>query len=592
VASVDQTSDQSVSQLYRRGAALVARSMRLRPKQHAIAIAGACVFAVAAVALTRALAWATDNAIVPGLDGDGVDSRTVVTASALILGIGLTRGMGSVVRRYYLATARYGTELEWRRQLFGRFLDLPMSFHRARSTGELLAHADNDMLVATTALMPLAFTVATVVLVLIALVNLLVIHVLLAVVAIVLFPVLAVMNQVYSKRVVAPASAAQEAVGRTSAIAHESFEGAMVVKALGREQAEVARFRAAATAVRDERVTVGRLRAMFEPAIDALPNLGVIAILMLGAFLVDKGSLTVGELVGAMTLFTILAFPMRVVGFFLEELPKSVVALDRIDAVLDLELPDKAVVAGPQLPHGPLDFEAANLGARYGSQTVLDNVSFRVEPGEAVAIVGSTGVGKSTLADILVGLQDPTAGSIRVAGVPTGDLDNQARSQAVAVAFQEAFLFADSILENVVLGRDLDVDQAWRSLELAGADEFVRALPNGIDTVVGERGVSLSGGQRQRVALARALVANPRVLFLDDSTSAVDPVVEARILNNLRTQLEITLLIVAHRLSTIELADRVVFLHEGTVRGVGSHDELLSIPAYAALTRAYETEAS
>lgn len=158
------------------------------------------------------------------------------------------------------------------------------------------------------------------------------------------------------------------------------------------------------------------------------------------------------------------------------------------------------------------------------------------------------------------------------------------------VAFQESFLFADTILENVTLGRDLDLDETWRALGLAGAEDFVRALPEGIHTVVGERGISLSGGQRQRVALARALAGRPRVLLLDDSTSAVDPVVEARILHNLRNRTEMTLLVVAHRLSTIRLADSVIFLHEGRVAGTGSHDELMGIAPYAALSRAYELE--
>lgn len=588
-APLDQT-PASNAHMFRRGVRLIARSVRLRPGSHAIAVLGACIFSAAAIALARVMGWATDEVIVPGLDGDGVSDAKIWAAVLLVLGVGVARGLGAVVRRYYVARARFGTEMEWRRQLFSQFLDLPMAFHRSRSTGELLAHVDNDMQVATFALMPLAFSVATILLVLVALVSLVLVHPLLALVATVLFPGLGLINRTYSKEVVAPAAAAQTAVGRTSSIAHESFDGVMVVKALGRESAEIARLRVAASQIRDERVKVGRLRAMFEPAIDALPNIGVIVVLMLGAWLVDSGSLTIGELVGAMALFTILAFPMRIVGFFLQEIPRSIVALDRIDSVLDLEVPEGVTSGHATLGAGPLAVEAVDLSASHGDLVVLDRLNFRVEPGEVVAIVGAVGVGKSTLADILVGLQQPASGNILIGGVPTTDLDSSVRSNSVVVAFQEAFLFADTILENITLGRDLDLDETWRSLELAGADDFVRALPEGIETVVGERGISLSGGQRQRIALARALVGRPRVLLLDDSTSAVDPVVEARILHNLRTRTEMTLLVVAHRLSTIRLADSVIFLHEGRVGGTGTHEELMGIAAYAALARAYEVE--
>lgn len=587
--SAQQITPDDVPDLWRRGGRLVARSFRARPVPHAVAIFGACLFSVAAVMLTRVLAWATDEVVVPGLDGDGVPGSRIWLAVTLIMGVGLLRGLGAVVRRYYLAMARYGTEVEWREGLFRQYLELPVSFHRSRATGELLAHADNDMMVASTALMPLAFSVATVVLVIAALVSLVLVHPILALVAIVLFPALAWMNHIYTRKVVTPATAAQAAVGDVSSVAHESFDGVMVVKALGREQAEVARFRAAAAEVRDQRIEVGRLRAAFEPAIDALPNVGIVALLGLGAWLVDQGSVSVGDLVGAMALFTILAFPMRVVGFFLEELPRSVVALDRIDSVLNVEI-DERLFGSTPVPTGPLAVNVHEVTAGYADAVVLDGLSFEVAAGEAVAVVGATGGGKSTLAHLLVGLQEPSSGEISIGGVSVRDLDPDQRQQALALAFQESFLFADTVRENVALSRDLTDADLRRALQLAGALDFVEAMPQGIDTVVGERGVSLSGGQRQRVALARALVGRPRVLFLDDATSAVDPVVEAHILDNLRTELDLTLLVVAHRLSTIRLADRVVFMQQGRVTATGTHDELMAIPAYASLARAYEDD--
>ncbi len=559
------------------------------PKAHATALTGAIVFAFAAVALSRVLGWVTDEIIVPGLDEDGVSNQRVWAGIALIVAVGIFRGGGAVVRRYYLARARYGTEVMWRRQLFEQYLRLPMSFHQSRPTGELLAHADADITVASMMLMPFAFSVATVVLVVISLISLVLIHPLMALVAVILFPVLATMNHFYTRKVHAPAAEAQEAVGDVSAIAHESFDGVLVVKALGRETDEVDRLRVASTELRDHRVRVGHMRASFEPAIDALPNLGIVALLGLGAWLVDQGSVTVGDLVGAMALFSILALPMRIVGFFLVEMPRSVVSLARIDSVRDVEAPP---IAGGNrhLAPGPVGVGFDGVRAGYDRTVVLEDVTFDVAPGEAVALVGATGTGKSTIAATLAALHPPMAGQVSIGGVPVGELTVEDRTTALAMAFQETFLFADTILENVTLGRGVSRADAEEALRLAGALDFVKQMPQGIETVVGERGVTLSGGQRQRVALARALAGNPRVIFLDDATAAVDPVVEARILENLRKELDLTLIIVAHRLSTIQLADRIVFLADGRVAATGSHQELMAIPAYAALAQAYEED--
>ena len=587
----DSTSDVELStaEVFRRGGRLLARSLRAMPGAHTIAIVGALVFAVAAVALARVLGWVTDEVIVPGLDEGGVSDATIWGGIGLIVLVGTFRGAGAVVRRYFLARARYGTEVLWRRQLFEQYLRLPVSFHQSRPTGELLAHADADIMVASMMLMPFAFSVATVVLVIISLISLLLIHPLLALVAAVLFPVLALMNHYYTRKVHGPAALAQERVGEVSSIAHESFDGVMVVKALGREQAEVDRLRVAATQLRDQRVAVGNLRALFEPAIDALPNLGIVGLLGLGAWLVDQGSISVGDLVGAMALFSILALPMRIVGFFLEEMPRSVVALERIDGVLDVPTPP---IAGGErtLAPGPVGVSFRGVQAGYDSTPVLRDVSFDVRPGEAVALVGATGTGKSTLAAALAALHPTMAGEVTIGGVPVTDLTTDERTSTLAMAFQETFLFADTILENVVLSRPISDKEAEEALRLAGALDFVKQMPDGIRTVVGERGVTLSGGQRQRVALARALAGRPRVVFLDDATAAVDPVVEARILENLRKELDLTLLIVAHRLSTIQLADRVIFLADGRVAASGTHQELMAVPAYAALAQAYEAE--
>ncbi len=576
----------------RRGLTLIWRSIRIRPGSHAIAITGACLFSLAAVALTRVLGYATDDVIIPALDEDVVSNRAIWIALSLIVGVGLIRGLGAFLRRYFLAGARYGTELVWRRQLFNQYLNLPMTFHRSRSAGELLAHADNDMMIASLALMPFAFTVGTFFLAIIALINLLLIHPLIALMALVLFPLLAGMNQVYSRKIVAPASAVQEAVGNTSALVHESFDGIMVVKSLGRSEQEIQRIRESANQIRDHRIDVGRLRAIFEPAIFALPNVGVIFLLMVGTWLVDQGSLSIGELVSAIALFGILAFPMRIAGIFFEELPRSVVALDRIDRILELESSPPQSVGENVIDTLSVNLSIQGLQVHHDDHLILDGIDFEVAAGEIVAIVGPTGVGKSTIADLVAGLQEPTNGRILIDGVPLNSLNAEARKKCIAVAFQESFLFADTIRENIALGRSYDDTEVVEALKVAQAFEFIQELPNGIHSVLGERGVTLSGGQRQRITLARALVGSPKLLFLDDSTSSVDPLIEKKILGNLRQTANVTLLIVAHRLSTIKLADRIVFLNERNVEGVGTHEEMMHLPTYASLVKAYDNTGS
>jgi ABC-type multidrug transport system fused ATPase/permease subunit len=577
---------------FRRGLKLIARSLKIRPFSHAIAITGACLFSISAVLLTRILGYATDDVIIPNLDNNILDKRDLWLAFALIIAVGLARGLGAFLRRYFLAGARYGTELHWRRQLFNQYLDLPMSFHRKKSPGELLAHADNDMIIASLALMPLAFTIGTFFLAIVALINLFLIHPAIALIAVVLFPLLAAMNKAYSQRVVMPASSVQESVGNTSSLVHESFDGILVVKSLGRSNEEVERLRQSADQIRKHRISVGRLRAIFEPAIYALPNLGVIALLIVGTWLIDTESLTIGELVSAIALFGILAFPVRIAGIFFEELPRSVVALDRIDEVLNLDSSQSRYEGEKTIDTESSTLRVENVQARYGNQLILDNINFSIHSGEIVGLVGPTGVGKSTIADLVGSLQQPTSGDIYLSDIPINDITPADRTKTLTIAFQESFLFADTVKENILLGRDFTDYELQEAIETSQAHEFISALPAGLHTLLGERGVTLSGGQRQRVTLARALIGNPQIIFLDDSTSSVDPVIEKRILDGLRNRKTVSLLIVAHRLSTIKLADRIIFLNNGVIEGTGAHEELMHLEAYASLVKAYEKNGS
>ncbi len=546
---------------------------------------GALGFVAASIGGAWVLRAATDDLVIPAFDDGTVDRSDVWVVMGLIVVVSVGRGIGVMMRRWYLSLAENSTQRDWRRALVNHYLDVPLRFHHERPTGELLAHADIDLTTATMVLKPLAFSVSVLALVIVAVVTLFIIHPLVALLGIVLFPLLVVMSQIYTSRVEAPSARAQQAVGEVASVAHESFEGALVVKTLGREAAEVERLRRASATRRTERLVVGRIRAVVEPSIEALPNSGVVLLRLIGSWLVSRGDATPGDLVLAAVVFGLLATPLRVFGFFLEEMPRSVVALDRVDKVMSQPVEQRAGTA--TVPAGPVDVAVHGLVVGYGEHHALRGVDLEVAAGTTAAVVGATGSGKSTLLEAVAGVLDRTEGTIAIGGVDIADVAADDWTTAVAIAFQESFLFTDTIVENVALGA-VGLEEVHRTLAIARADGFVADLADAEVTVVGERGTTLSGGQRQRVALARALARRPQVLLLDDATSAVDPLVEAEILDALRAELDMTVLVVAHRISTILLADTVVYLDDGQVVATGTHEELLRRDDYQALVTAYE----
>ena len=579
--------------LFWRGMQLVITYVRLHPWPFLVSVGGAMLFAVASIALTTTLGEATDRVLEPSFQHD-VPARDVWLAVGGLMLFGCLRALGIMLRRYFSGVAGERVMATLRTRVADRYREMQLQYHRETPTGELLAHMEADVKAAVDVFWPVPFAVGVIALTLFAMIALFLADPWLALVGAVLFPALAIMNQAFAKRMEGPAKRAQEKIGEVSSVAHESIDGALVVKTLGREEAETARLAVKARELRAERVAGGYVRATFDAALDALPSLATAILLAVGAWRVASGAITTGELIGFIALFGLLSWPMRFIGWILAELPRAVVGYARLEDVFR----QRATVRPPEEPvslppSGPLGVEVRNVRHFFDGQPVLDGVSFEIEPMESVAIVGPTGVGKSTLAQLLVRLADPHEGQVLVGGVDVRDAEPTELRRDVSIVFQESFLFATSVHDNIALDGGVTEADVVRAGMIASADRFVRELPRGYDTVVGERGHTVSGGQRQRIALARALARTPRVLILDDATSSVDPTIEADILSALRRELSTTLIVVAYRLSTIRLADRVIFLQDGRVAGTGTHEELLAtMPGYAAIIHAYERESS
>lgn len=617
----------------RRGIGVVAQGVRDEPRTFWLAVVISGVYGAGTAGSGWLLGETTDRVLVPAFSGDeaATGARLWLAAGALAL-VALITAAAVAGRRIIAGRVFANLQARYRRYLTGQYLRLPLAWHHRHPAGQLLSNASADVEASFSVFNPLPMAAGVVVMALVAAVAMLVADPVLAVVGLLALPAMALANIVY-QRVMSPLVVrAQSLRGEVSAVAHESFDGAVVVKTLGREAAETERFAASADRLRAANVAVGRARGGFDPVIEALPSLASLAVLAIGAWRAGSGRTTVGDIAQVVYLLTLLAAPVRAFGWVLGELPRSAVGFGRIASVLGARA--RLATGARTLPEGGLDLALRGVhlahervvdtdldasaglpprdrrGERQAAAVadgraaaaqvpvqrtpVLRGVDLHVAAGEVLALVGPTGSGKSTLASLSVHLLDPDRGTVAVGGVDVRDLAPEELPRDVALLPQSAFLFDDTVRGNVTLGADVPEHALRAALETAQATAFVDALPQGLDTRVGERGTSLSGGQRQRLALARALVRSPRVLILDDATSAVDPAVERRILDALRRPPEPgaprpTLLLIAYRLATIALADRVAFLEGGQVVDVGTHADLLERrPAYRHLVSAYE----
>ncbi|HEX5493171.1 MAG TPA: ABC transporter ATP-binding protein [Mycobacteriales bacterium] len=578
---------------FRTGLRVLATAIAEQRRVFAVAVSASALFGCMTVASAFVMGQVTSRVILPALREKHTTSAALTTAGLVVLATAVLKVVGIVGRRVGAGTMQYRLQADYRRRITRQYLRLPLAWHRRHPTGELLSIANSDVEATWWPISPLPFACGALVMLVVTVVALLATDPVLAVVGLVIFPAVLVVNAFYTRAMTSRMMRAQELRAAVSEVAHESFDGALVVKTLGREEHETARFRVRTEELRDALIRVGRVRGVFDPLMEALPNLGTLAVLLVGGYRLSSGATSVADLVSVAYLFTVLALPVRAIGWVLGDLPRAVVGWRRVHRVLGET--GRQAHGSADLPSAPgparLDTHRVTFGYddAAGGARAVDGVSLRAVAGQTIALVGPTGSGKSTLVSLLLRLVDPDTGRVLLDGVDLRELPAGGVSRHAALVGQSTFLFDDRVRDNVTLGLRVGDEAVWRALRLAQADGFVRRLPDGLDTQIGERGLSLSGGQRQRLALARALVRQPRLLVLDDATSSVDPAVEQAILGGLRdADLASTVVVVAYRRATISLADTVVYVERGRVVATGTHEDLrASSPGYADLVDAY-----
>jgi ATP-binding cassette, subfamily B, bacterial len=536
----------------------------------------------------------TIKALIDGPITDG-EIAGVLPLGLLVLGLGVLEAVLIFWRRWVQSNAVLQMETAMRHDLYARLQALPMSFHTKWGSGQLLSRATTDLSAirrfAGFGLLFLIINILQLVTVTIVLLNMY--WPLGLVVALTAAPIVW-LSMRFEKGYVVLSRRVQDEQGDLATRAEEGAVGIRVVKAFGRSEHVSRQYDDAATKLRATSMDKVRLSARFWTFLEVIPNLAVVVVLLLGAIGVGRGALTPGELVAFITLMLSLVWPVASLGVILAMAQEAMTAAARVLEIYDTE-PD--IVDGPHLTTaadgGHLCFEHVDFAfPDEPDKLVLRDVNLELLPGETVALVGSTGSGKTSFTALVPRLYDVTGGRITLDGVDIRDLTLGKLRSLVATAFEEPTLFSMSARENLTLGRsDASDAEIAEALSIAQAD-FANELPWGLDTRIGEQGMSLSGGQRQRLALARAVLAQPRVLVLDDTMSALDVHTEKLVEEALRRVLsETTGLIVAHRASTVMLADRVALLQDGTITHVGSHRELLdTVPAYRELLAADEVD--
>ncbi|WP_182879027.1 MULTISPECIES: ABC transporter ATP-binding protein [unclassified Microbispora] len=514
------------------------------------------------------------------------DLAGLVPLGLLALGLGVTEALLTFVRRWSQAGPVLGLETAIRDDLYRRLQRLPMSFHDGWQSGQLLSRATSDL---STIRRFLGFGVLFLIMNILQLTAVTVVLLRMywplgLLVAASSLPVVALSLR-FERRYIGISRRLQDQQGDLATLVEESAVGVRTVKAFGRREHVFGGYAAAAREVRRTALGKVRLASRFFTFLEVVPNVTLALVLLLGAIAVGAGALTLGTLVAFTTLVLQLVWPVASLGYILAMGQEAMTSADRVVEVLDTVPAIRGGAAVIERPRGHVRFEGVEFRFPGADRPVLRDVWLEVRPGETVAVVGATGSGKTTLTTLVPRLCDVTAGRVTIDGHDVRHLSLASLRSVVATAFEEPTLFSMSVRENVTLGRgDATEEEIRQALEISQAT-FAYDLPWGLDTRIGEQGMSLSGGQRQRLALARAVLGRPRVLVLDDTLSALDVETEALVEEALRRVLaDATGIVVAHRASTVLLADRVALLRDGTIAHVGRHGDLLAtVPEYREL---------
>jgi ATP-binding cassette subfamily B protein len=545
-----------------------------------------------AVGVVAGLAWTAAKVSVPKLvqlaidDGMQAGDRSKIIRYAWMIALaGAVTATFTGIRRYSAFREARKTEAVLRDRLFAHLQRLHFGFHDSQQTGQLMSRANNDLQQIQNAVVLVPLTIANLATVVAVLVFLVRIDPLLTLLALGSLPAVNVLAKRFSSRLHPTMVGVQQESAELSAVVEETVSGIRVVKGFAAEGTQAGRLAKEADDLYDVSIRAARIRAAYWPALEGIPNIGLILVLGYGGHQVIDHHLALGSLVAFNAYVLLLVGPLRMLGWIVAVSQRAAAAGERSHEILVTE----ALIVDPRNPTplpvtgGEVSFEGVRFAYGSGARAVLDGFDLRIPAGQSVALVGATASGKSTVAKLLPRFYDVDAGAVRLDGIEVRSLGLVDLRRAVGLVFEDTFLFSDTVAANIAFadpGASLvDVERAAR---LAGAHEFIGELADGYDTAIGERGFSLSGGQRQRIAIARAILADPRVLILDDATSAVDPTKEHEIRDALAVVMEgRTTIVIAHRPATIALAERVVLLGDGRVVADGTHEELLATsPAY------------
>jgi ABC-type multidrug transport system fused ATPase/permease subunit len=547
----------------------------LKPYKWGVSVS--VVLAVGSQAAQIALIWITgtviDDAIIPR------DTHKLWFYVWLIIGLGVVRAVLMAGRRLLSGKQALDVEMDLRQGLYAHLVRLSFGFYDRHQTGQLMSRATVDLQGVRFFLgYGLIFFFQNVLTVVSVTIVLLAFQWKLALIALAITPILVVLAYRYSHVSHPTLRDVQQKLADVATVAEENIVGVHVVKSFAQEAAERAKFDARSEAVFKQTIRANRQRALYVPLISWVPMLAQAAVLLLGARMVASGALSVGGFVRFNLYLGMLVMPLRSLGMWIGQAQRATAAGERIFEIMDApeEIADRPGAVA--LPPGGGDLSFEGVGFEYmNDRPVLEDIDLAVPAGKTIALIGQTGSGKTTLTSLVPRFYDVTAGRVLVDGTDVRDVTLHSLRRSIGVISQDPFLFSATVRENIMFGApDLSDEEVERVARLAQAHEFVERLPDGYDTVIGERGITLSGGQRQRLAIARAIAVDPRILILDDATASVDATTEAKIRLGLREAMRgRTTLIIAHRLSTISLADEIVVLDAGRIVARGTHDDLL-----------------